>query len=314
MRLSIFALVMVCLSACVPVATEPLPPETVLEGPGVAETEAVPFGEYQTYYERRGWPGRQPVLMIHGIGGGSSLFQYRKNTAAIALQGYDVYALDLLGFGRSSRPALRYTQELHVAQIEAFLAEVIRRPTVIVANGLSAAYSVRLAAERPDLVAGLVLVAPTGYESLAREQTEARIRAFERISGVPGETLYQVLLADNIQDIFLLDAYAGEGSLTPEVKAEFDQQLRVENAKWVILSFITGNLDQDVSNLWPGLEQPAVILWGEDATQTPISEAEPFLAARPEVDLIVFEGVKLLPNEDTPERFNKAVLSFLAGL
>lgn len=47
--------------------------------------------------------------MVHGIGGGSSLFQYRRNAPQVADAGYRVYALDLLGFGRSSRPERRTT-------------------------------------------------------------------------------------------------------------------------------------------------------------------------------------------------------------
>jgi pimeloyl-ACP methyl ester carboxylesterase len=37
-------------------------------------------------------------------------------------------------------------------------------------DGLSAAHDIRIAVERPDAVAGLVLIGPTGYERLARPQ------------------------------------------------------------------------------------------------------------------------------------------------
>ena len=299
------------LSACVPVPTVELPLEATL--PNVREAGTVAFGEFETYYERAGFVTGQPVLMVHGIGGGSSLFQYRNNSEALARRGYDVFALDLLGFGRSSRPAIRYTQDLHVAQLEGFIETEIGRPTIVVANGLSAAYSIRLAAERPDLVSALVLIGPTGYEDLARPQTEERLEGFERFSGGLGELLYQVLLADNIQEIFLLDAYASEESLTPEVLEEFDTQLRVENAKWVILSFITGNLDQDVSEFWPSTQQPALIVWGQQAETTPLENAQAFLAARPEAELVALDGAKLVPNEDQPEEFNELVLEFLEG-
>ena len=129
-----------------------------------------------------------------------------------------------------------------------------------------------------------------------------------------GELIYQVLLADNIRDIFLLDAYISEESLTPEVLNEFDAQLRVKNAKWVILSFISGNLDQDVRGLWSEVSQPALIVWGQQAETRPIEDAQDFLAVRPEVELVAVNGAKLVPNEDRPERFNEAVLGFLEGL
>ena len=311
MKRTLLVFLALSLSACVPVPTVELAAETTLPN---ARASQVAFGEFETYYERSGFVTGQPVLMLHGIGGGSSLFQYRKNSEALARRGYDVFALDLLGFGRSSRPATRYTQDLHVAQIEQFIEDEIGRPTVIVANGLSAAYSIRLAAERPDLIEALVLIGPTGYERLARPQNEERIESFERFSGGLGELIYQVLLADNIRDIFLLDAYISEESLTPEVLNEFDAQLRVKNAKWVILSFISGNLDQDVRGLWSEVSQPALIVWGQQAETTPIEDAQDFLAVRPEVELVAINGAKLVPNEDRPEMFNEAVLGFLEGL
>ena len=312
MKYTLIALVLFALAACVPVNTLELPSTTTL--PNAAEAGTLATGEVQTYFERTGRTGGQPVLLIHGIGGGSSLFQYRKNSTALTNAGYEVYALDLIGFGRSSRPAGRVTQDDHVRQIETFITELIAEPAVIVANGLSAAYSIRLAAERPDLVEALVLIGPTGFERLARPQTEERVLSFERFEGVLGETLYQVLLADNIRDIFLLDAYAGQESLTPEVINEFDTQLRVENAKWIVLSFITGNLDQDVSGLWSSVEQPSLIVWGADAETTPLEDSEDFLAARADTGLVVVDNAKLVPNEDQPELFNAAVLEFLSGL
>lgn len=297
------------LSSCIPVQTNPLPQETVFDN--AAQSGTVPFDDFETYFEASGRTGGAPVLMLHGIGGGSSLFQYRRNAPALARAGYRAYAIDLLGFGRSSRPATRVTQDLHVAQIADFIETTIQEPTIIIANGLSAAYSIRLAATRPELIEALVLIGPTGYRRLNREQDNARIRAFERFSGALGEFLYQVLLADNWQEFFLLDAYASRDSLTPEVRAEFDRQLRVENAKWIILSFISGNLDQDVRPFWPEVTQPTLLLWGEDATTTPPGDAEDFLQARPEVTFITIPGAKLLPNEDQADMFNEVVLEFL---
>ncbi len=306
-RISLAAVLL--LSACLP--SLQLPEETVLPQ---ASSALQPFADFQTYFERSGSAENPPILLIHGIGGGSSLFQYRKNTTALSQAGYQVFAIDLLGFGRSSRPAMRVSQDLHVAQIQDFIETVIGQPAIIVANGLSAAYSIRLAAERPELIRALLLIAPAGLERLNRPQTEDRIRQFDTFSGILGDLLFGILAADNWQEFFLLDAYGGPESLTPEVRSEFNQQIRAPNAKWIVLSFISGNLDQDVADFWPRVSQPSRIVWGEDATNTPLRDAEAFLLVRPEVELVTFSQTKLLPNEDQPERFNQVLLEFLASL
>jgi pimeloyl-ACP methyl ester carboxylesterase len=259
------------LVACAPTLTST---ETVPIIPGAA-AHRVAYGDYTTYYETLG--EGEPVVLVHGIGGGSSGFQYRKNAAALADAGFKVYALDLLGFGRSSRPAIRYTQDLLTGQLTAFLETVPEAPAAVVANGLSAAYTVRVAAERPGLISKLVLVSPTGYERLSRPQNEARAAEFNRFRGFLGGVLNTFLLEPGTQRFFLLDAYAGPRSLTEEVLASYDANLRTENARWVIFSFISGNLDQSVARFWPHITQPVLMLWGDEATNTPIGDAQDFI-------------------------------------
>ncbi len=295
------------LTACAPTLTST---ETTPIIPG-ATAQTLAYGDYTTYYETLG--EGEPVVLIHGIGGGSSVFQYRKNAAALADAGFKVYALDLLGFGRSSRPAIRYTQNLLVGQLTEFLERVPEAPAAVVTNGLSAAYAVRIAAERSELVSKLVLVSPTGYEQLSRPQNAERVAAFRRFRGFLGGVFNTFLLDPGTQQFFLLDAYAGPRSLTEEVLASYDDNLRAENARWVIFSFVSGNLDQSVTRLWPVVTQPVLMLWGDEATTTPIGDAQDFIEARPRTTLLPIRGVKLLPNEDRPGVFNRVVTSFLGG-
>ncbi|MFO7545040.1 MAG: alpha/beta fold hydrolase [Trueperaceae bacterium] len=306
------------LAACVPVV-ENFGPEPIIGG---ATFAMVPFdppaatssddATWHTAYEVLG-RGR-PVVMIHGIGGGSSLFQYRFNAPEVASAGYRVYALDLVGFGRSTRPAVRLDADTMVAQVTAFLEDVVGEPAVLVANGLSAAHAIRVAATHPELVSGLVLIGPTGYERLARPQTPARERSFELLRGPLGELLTSFLVEEDGQLYYLSQSYADPASLTPEVRASFDTNLKAPGARWVVFSFVTGNLDQDVSDLWPRTSQPSLIVFGTEPSFTRIEDAEPFLAARPDARFLPLAGAKVLPNEERAEAFNEAVLAFLTEI
>jgi len=321
MRLPLFAAALAfALVACVPVA-ENFGPEPIIDG---ARFATVPFtpppsapleaqgASWETAYEALG-AGR-PVVMVHGIGGGSSLFQYRDNARAVAAAGYRVYALDLVGFGRSTRPDVRLTADVMVAQVTQFLEGVVREPAVLVANGLSAAHAIRIAALRPDLVAGLVLIGPTGYERLARAASPATERAFDALRGPLGTLLASYLVSEDGQLYYLLQSYADPASLTPEVRASFDTNLKAPGARWVVLSFITGNLDQDVSAQWPRTTQPSLIVFGTEPSFTTIDDAEPFLRDRPDARFLPLRGAKVLPNEERAEAFDAAVLAFLRDI
>ncbi|MGI8933188.1 MAG: alpha/beta fold hydrolase, partial [Phormidesmis sp.] len=49
----------------------------------------------------------QPIVLLHGFG--ASIGHWRKNIPVLAAAGYRVYAIDLLGFGDSDKPALDYS-------------------------------------------------------------------------------------------------------------------------------------------------------------------------------------------------------------
>ena len=50
----------------------------------------------------------KPLLLIHGIEPGAGLHEWEKNIEILSKH-YKVYALDLLGFGRSDKPKLSYS-------------------------------------------------------------------------------------------------------------------------------------------------------------------------------------------------------------
>src|SRR6188472_3397672 len=103
----------------------------------------------------------KPVLLLHGIYPGASSFEWRHVVPALAEQ-YRVIAVDLLGFGRSDRPAARYTPGLYQALLGDVMARIIHEPCAVVASGLTAAQLVALAGRDPRHIASMALVAPTG--------------------------------------------------------------------------------------------------------------------------------------------------------
>lgn len=103
---------------------------------------------------RYGPDGPVQVLAIHGLTGHG-----RRWETLFARHLPDITALapDLLGHGRSSWDP-PWTIEANVAALSALLDD--RRPAVIVGHSFGGALALSLAATRPDVVAGLVLLDP----------------------------------------------------------------------------------------------------------------------------------------------------------
>ena len=64
---------------------------------------------------------KAPVVMLHGFGGGVGLWAL--NLDALSREGRSVYALDLLGFGQSSRPCFPTDAE----EVEAMFVDAIEQ-------------------------------------------------------------------------------------------------------------------------------------------------------------------------------------------
>jgi pimeloyl-ACP methyl ester carboxylesterase len=100
---------------------------------------------------------RQPMLFVHGLGGESL------DWVDIAVQLTDLvecYGLDLPGFANSPPPTDGDLSLDGLARAVVEVARGIGRPVHLVANSLGGTVAVRVAAENPELVASLTLVAP----------------------------------------------------------------------------------------------------------------------------------------------------------
>ena len=104
-----------------------------------------------------------PMLLLHSFGPGHDSEEWR-TVAEILAEEHRVYAPDLLGWGRSDKPRMAYDGELYIQLLGDFLEDVVGERSSVAAAGLSAAYAVQVAVDRPEIVGPLALVVPSGIE------------------------------------------------------------------------------------------------------------------------------------------------------
>ena len=71
---------------------------------------------------------------------------------------YTVYTIDLLGFGRSEKPNLTYTNYLYVQLLSDFIKSEIGHRTDIIASGSSAALGIMACSNSPELFNQLLFI------------------------------------------------------------------------------------------------------------------------------------------------------------
>lgn len=269
--------------------------------------------QYDIRYTVRG--RGSPLLLVHGIYAGASSFEYRRVFEPLSEQ-FRVYTPDLLGFGLSSRPALRYTPAMYLQLLQDFTRQVMGaadHPVTVVASSLSAAFAIRAAAERPDLCAHLVLIEPVGLETRAgaglnplRQVARGALR-----SPVLGQAIYNLIASRASIRYFLRhQVYANPAAVTPALVDYYHTAAHQPGARFAPASFISGLLDTPIGTAYAGLTQPILLVWGARARLAPLDQARAFRQRNSHAEIRVFD-CGALPQDEMPEEFAREVGAWL---
>ena len=139
-----------------------------------------------------------PIVIAQSNYEGAGHRTFRKLLPLLDQAGKRVFILDLPGAGESDKPRRFYNIGDIDSFIEKFLAEVVKKKATVVAEPLSGSTSLKVSSTRRDLIGRLVLLSPTGINSLATPPSQRKIRLFEHLSNddVALKVFYEKLLND----------------------------------------------------------------------------------------------------------------------
>lgn len=121
------------------------------------------------HYVDEGQRSGRPILMLHGEPSWSYL--YRHMIPIVAEAGYRAVAPDLIGFGRSDKPAAQndYTYDRHEEWLESFVVGLDLRRIILVCQDWGGLLGLRMVARHPerfDAVVAANTFLPSGREPL----------------------------------------------------------------------------------------------------------------------------------------------------
>jgi len=257
-------------------------------------------GPYRTFYISAGMG--EPLLLLHGAGGDSSIFQH---TIAQLARNHTVIAPDIIGHGRTEGPTVGYSESLYSYWLDGFLSAIGLEAADLVGHSLGGAIALRFAYNHPEQVIHLVLVntISLGFPSLLA-------------------TLYLLLAMFSPRKQLALDL-VGRVMFSGPKRNRREMTARFLSTNDSIPKGIRGflwMLARTWGVSWPaprrmlrGLRAPVLLVWGEADRYIPLSHARRGVRFIPHSQLSLIPKAGHAPFLERPEEFNDLLLSYLAA-
>lgn len=264
-------------------------------------------------YRAAGEPDRPAIVLVHGMAGSSST--WREVTAGLA-DHHRVIAPDLLGHGRSAKPAGDYSLGAQASLLRDLLDRVGVERATIVGQSLGGGIAMQFAYQYPERCERLVLVSSGG---LGRD-----VSWILRVLSLPGAELVLPIVTPRFvteRGNALSRWLHGKGVRPPRVAEMWQAYASLsegENRQAFLrtLRSVVDASGQTVSardRLYLTEAVPTLIIWGDDDPIIPVEHGIEAHAAMPASRLAIFEGVGHFPHVEVPDRFVDELLAFTAS-
>lgn len=265
-----------------------------------------------------------PLVLVHGFG--ASIGHWRKNIPVLAAAGYQVHAIDLLGFGNSDKPAINYTVELWESLLQAYWREQIGQPAVFIGNSIGGLITLMMLARSPQMAQAGVLLNCAGGLNHRPEELNFPLRwIMGTFTKLVSSNLFGPIVFNEVRRKFrirgsLKQVYRNRAAITDELVELLYQPSCDPGAQKVFASIVTAPPGPRPVDLLPVIKQPLLVLWGENDPWTPIQGATVYreLSKTPDIDPPVrFHAIPdtgHCPHDERPDVINPLIVDWLRSL
>lgn len=267
----------------------------------------------------------QPLVLVHGFG--ASIGHWRKNIPVLAAAGYEVHALDLLGFGASDKPPLAYSIELWESLLQDYWRTHIGRPAVFVGNSIGGLMALMMLAHAPEMAQAGVLLNCAGGLNHRPEELNLPLRmVMGTFSKVVSSGLVGPLVFNEVRRKFrirgsLRQVYGNREAITDDLVEILYRPSCDPGAQKVFASILAAPPGPKPTELLPHIQQPLLVLWGKDDPWTPIQGAAVYqnlvatdAAIAPQVTFHAIADTGHCPHDERPEVVNPLIIDWLQTL
>ena len=254
-----------------------------------------------------------PLVLLHALG--ESALDWRWVLPALA-RTHRVYAVDLPGFGYSSKPSAEYSSAFFARFVGAYLDALGLERAAMVGNSLGGLVALRLALFEPARVSALGLVASAG---LGRAVTYAlrlpTLPGYGEAAIVWGKTPLGAAQRAWLRVPLL---FARPERVPAEWITEQTRIAQLPGFTEATISTLRAHVDlggqrEVLADQLSHLEMPTLIIWGKSDRVFPYSQAQKAVSCLRQGFLELIPDCGHLAQIDQPDRFAAILGQFLDG-
>lgn len=245
----------------------------------------IKIDDVEVEYIKKG-VGSQKILLLHGWGCNIDTFAHITNFLSEFME---VYVIDFPGFGKSSEPKEAWNVDQYTDLVEKFINQMGIEKLSLLGHSFGGRVILKLA-NRKNLkfeIDKLILIDSAGIKHETKKTWKQRIYkiVFPMIKKISPKLLNKIK--------------------TKVGSADY------RNATPLMRDVLVKVVNEDLSNLVPNIQNPTLIIWGENDTATPYSDAEYLNKNIKDSGIVKIESAGHFSFLDAPYLVNKVLESFL---
>ena len=136
--------------------------EPLMGSPDWGKSKYWSYKDLRVHFRVTGEEYNPPIVLIHGFGASSD--HWRNNAEIFASEGFRVFGIDLIGFGKSEQNLQSKIKHLEnqfwANQLASFLDEIVdiqkNGKVILIGNSLGALTAITTLSNRPELILSLI--------------------------------------------------------------------------------------------------------------------------------------------------------------
>jgi pimeloyl-ACP methyl ester carboxylesterase len=261
-----------------------------------------------------------PILLLHGFG--ASIGHWQHNLEFLAAD-HTVYGLDLVGWGGSRKPDIKYDIDLWVDQVHDFWQTFVGQPMILIGNSIGSLVALVAAARYPELAASLVMVSLpdlSAEQELIPKPIQPLVNGIKRVILNPPllHTLFRIVSRPKVAQKWAQIAYANSDRVTDDLIDLFLTPAQEREAPAAFVKIMQGmtssNFSPNIRKLLPEMQIPMLLLWGCEDRMIPPGTADVLIKLNPRLELVNLAGAGHCAHDEVPDVVNAKIRVWLDAL